>query len=501
MSQQFFHGARVTDDPNGAQPIQTIDASVIGLLCTAPDSEDAATATLSLGKAASNNLLNFTANLAGVAGNKISVAVRNPAKAMAALDVSVSGTAIMVSLATDETGSVISTGAQVLAALVANEDAAALVAVDDDEGSGAGVVTPAPLQYLSGGKDEAFPLNTPVLVAGDLRLAARLGKSGTGPSALADIFDQSGATVCVVRVEPGATDQATLANLIGAVDAATGAYTGAQAFLSAESITGKRPMILIAPGFASQKALVGELVVIAEKLRAHVIADGPDTNDAAAIAYTQNFGSRRVFVVDPGVKKINTYGEEEIRPASATVAGLIAWTDANRGFHWSPSNQEIKAITGTTRSVDYIEADPNSRANVLNSENVATIIRNSGFRLWGNRTLSADPRFVFLSVSRVDDVIALSIQRLVNLWAVDRPITRVFFKDTADEITAYLTNLANEGVIAGGRCYPDPELNTPQNIALGKVYFDYDWSPSYPAEDIEIKSRIVEIYLSGLTGS
>ncbi|MDJ0824250.1 MAG: hypothetical protein QNJ16_01980, partial [Rhodobacter sp.] len=39
-----------------------------------------------------------------------------------------------------------------------------------------------------------------------------------------------------------------------------------------------------------------------------------------------------------------------------------------------------------------------SRANLLNEQEVATIVRKNGYRLWGNRSLASDPLWAFLSV-------------------------------------------------------------------------------------------------------
>ena len=68
---------------------------------------------------------------------------------------------------------------------------------------------------------------------------------------------------------------------------------------------------------------------------------------------------------------------------SACVAGLIAKSDNDRGWWWSPSNQEINGIVGTARAIDFAMGDANCRANLLNESNIATIIRQQGFRLWG----------------------------------------------------------------------------------------------------------------------
>lgn len=260
-----------------------------------------------------------------------------------------------------------------------------------------------------------FPLNKPVLIAGSRTLAAKLGVEGTLPQALDSIFDQIGAVVIVVRIDEEETAPATLANVIGGVDSNTGTYEGVHAFSASENITGFIPKILIAPGFthtrtevvgdtpATSNPVVAELIGIAERLKAIVVADGPNTNDADAIAYAKDFGSKRVFLVDPKVLK-SVDGETSQEWASACVAGLIAKSDNDSGW-WSPSNQEINGIIGTARAIDFAMGDANCRANLLNENNITTIIRQQGFRLWGNRTLSVDPKWAFLCVVRTADMI------------------------------------------------------------------------------------------------
>jgi uncharacterized protein len=352
----------------------------------------------------------------------------------------------------------------------------------------------------------AFPLNTPVLVTGSRREAAKLlalsgSDDGTLPSAIDSIFDQAGAVMVVVRVEKGANEAATIANVVGGVNATTGNYEGVQALLGAESQLGVTPRILIAPGFTHQRdetnsnAVVAEMMGVADRLRAVVVADGPNTTDADAIAASNDFGSSRVYLVDPWMKKVNSAGETVVVPPSPAVAGLIAKSDNERGFWWSPSNQTINGITGTARPIDFALGDVNARANLLNEQNVATVIRQDGFRLWGNRTLSSDPKFAFLSVRRTADIIQDSLLR-AHLWAVDRNITKTYVSDVVESVNAYLRYLVSIEAILGGVCYADPDLNTPENIAAGKVYFDFDFTPPYPAERITFRSHLVNDYLT-----
>lgn len=361
--------------------------------------------------------------------------------------------------------------------------------------------------------ESVFPLNTPVMIAGSRRDAAKLqltstGDCGTLPDAIDSIFDQAGAVVVVVRVSKGADDAATIANIVGGVNATTGHYEGAHAFLAAESILGIVPRILLAPGFTHQRPVnptdssaflanpvVSEMIGVAERLRATILIDGPNTTDEAAFAYRSDFGTSRGYLIDPWVLKLDNAGNIVSRPTSPCVAGLIAKSDNERGFWWSPSNQNINGILGTSRPVDFALGDPNARANILNGQGIATIIRQDGYRLWGNRTLSSDPKWKFLSVRRTADIINDSILR-AHLWAVDRNITKTYIHDVLESVNAYMRHLTSIGAILGGSCWADKELNTPDQIAQGIVYFDFDFTAPYPAEHVTFRSHLVNDYIS-----
>ena len=211
----------------------------------------------------------------------------------------------------------------------------------------------------------------------------------------------------------------------------------ADRLLDAESELGLIPRILIAPGWTGRVtraaavlpavgAITGATVTaallgLADRLRGIVVADGPNTSDAEAIAYRELFDSRRLFIVDPGVKLAGSAGATYDAPASGRAAGVMARNDADpeRGFWWSPSNRPVLGIAGTSRPVSFILGDAASGANYLNEHEVATIIRQQGYRLWGNRTCSSDPKWAFVSVVRTADAINAALLRS-HLWAVDR---------------------------------------------------------------------------------
>jgi hypothetical protein len=499
MPEQFLHGIEIVEIDTGERPISTVRSSVIGVIGTAPNSRAAVNATLTTGTVAANNGLTYTSVTANAEANNITVQLKDPKANSQSLSVDVSGTAITVNLATSAQGAVTSTAALVKAALIASAPASLLVTCTfTPTSSGVGVVIPTiKAKNLAGGLTAAFPLNTPVLITGSRNAADGLDtvgdKDGTLPDALDAIFDQAGAMVVVVRVAKGQDDAATITNIIGAT-----ATAGVNAFLAAETLCKVTPRILIAPGFSDEVEIVSELLGIADQLKAVIIADGPNTDDAAAITYRENFGSKRVYIIDPQVKVWDVVSNSPMNaPVSARVAGMIAKSDNERGFWWSPSNREIYGIMGTSRNIGFALDDTNSIANYLNENEVATIIQKDGYRLWGNRTCSADPKWAFLNVVRTADMIHESLLH-AHLWAVDRNITKTYLEDVTEGVNDYLRHLVGVGAILGGTCWADPDLNSPDQIQAGKVYFDFDFTAPAPAEHITFRSHLVNDYFTEL---
>lgn len=132
--------------------------------------EAAVAASVSTNLTGDNNDLTFTAVAPGAAGNSITVEYVDPGANDAELSVDVTGNAITVNLATDETGEITSTAADILAAIEGSAAASALVTVTDKAGNdGTGVVTELAETNLSGGKDRFQGETVQAIVAsGDL---------------------------------------------------------------------------------------------------------------------------------------------------------------------------------------------------------------------------------------------------------------------------------------------------------------------------------------------
>nr|WP_235661225.1 phage tail sheath C-terminal domain-containing protein [Candidatus Hamiltonella defensa] len=103
-------------------------------------------------------------------------------------------------------------------------------------------------------------------------------------------------------------------------------------------------------------------------------------------------------------------------------------------------------------------------------------------------------KWAFLSVRRTADMINESLLK-AHLWAVDQNITKTYIEDVTEGVNAYLRDLRAMGAIIGGQCWADPELNTPSNMSQGHLFFDFDFTPPYPAEHITFRSSLVNDYL------
>ena len=337
-----------------------------------------------------------------------------------------------------------------------------------------------------------YPFDRPVLVTGP-RMAKDLGEGGTLLDAWTAAYSQGVNAIIVVRVDGGADETTATAAVAGEAASATGLW----ALLAAENLLGLTPRILAAPGWTSSppgaegNPVTQGLLSVADRLRAVVIADGPNATEADALAYRENYGSARLYIVDPAVRVWDAADRTHVtQPASGFVAGALSASDAERGFWWSPSNRVLKGVTGAARPVDWAISDPDTEANRLNEAGIATIVRKNGFRLWGNRAAgeTSDTLWSFLSVRRTADMVYESVEAAL-LWAMDRPFSEQLLRDIRDSVQAYLDELVARRAILGGRVWLDPELNTETTMKAGQLYINFDLEPPAPLERLTLQAH------------
>ncbi|NWA25763.1 phage tail sheath family protein [Pseudomonas gingeri] len=348
--------------------------------------------------------------------------------------------------------------------------------------------------FTPGPKATAKP-NDLLLITRESEAIAAWGEDAAITKAVIAIYKRSRAVIVACGVAKLADEALQTSAIIGGV-LATSQRTGLQALLDGKSRFNAQPRLLIAPKHSATQAVATAMDALAGKLRAMAIVDGPNKTDEAAIAYAENFGSKRVYLVDPGVQFWDTGVSETVdAPGSAWVAGLFAWTDSEYGFWASPSNKEFVGITGTSRPVEFLDGDETCRANLLNNANITTIIRDDGFRLWGNRTCSSDPKWAFVTRVRTLDIVMDAIL-YGHKWAVDRSITKTYVKDVTDGLEAFMRDLKAQGAVINFEVYPDPELNTAGQLEQGKVYWNIRFTDVPPAENPNFRVEITNQWLT-----
>ncbi|MEG0964785.1 MAG: phage tail sheath family protein [Pseudomonas sp.] len=348
---------------------------------------------------------------------------------------------------------------------------------------------------FSEGPTATAKANDLVLISSEREAIAAFGANAAITRACQAIYSRTKAVIvaCGVAKLEDAAEQTSA--IIGGV-LADGKRTGLQALLDGKSRFNAQPRLLVTPKHSATQAVGTALVALADKLRGLAILDGPNTTDEAAIAYAENFGAKRAFLVDPGVKYWDTAAEATLdAPASAWVAGLFAWTDSEYGFWASPSNKEFVGLTGTSRSIEYLDGDASCRANLLNNANIATIIRDDGYRLWGNRTLSSDPKWAFVTRVRTMDIVMDAIL-YGHKWAVDRSITATYVKDVTETINGFMRDLKAQGAVINFEVYPDLDKTTATQIEQGKVYWNIRFTDVPPAENPNFRVEVTNQWLT-----
>lgn len=469
MADNFLHGVEVLELDDGARPIQTVKSSVIGLVGTAPKGPVNKPTLISGSLTEATKIFGET-----TPGFTIPDAIKG---------------------ITDQTGAAI-----VIINVADPKDTNLLGQIDsqeftfDENGeikTGQYSISNVSVKDQS---ETTYTENTDFVVDSENGIIKRLEtgsiEAGQSVNLYFSYLDPS-------KVKSG--------HIIGGVTA-DGAYKGVSALLASMNEVQVQPRILIAPGFTDERPQLGEettanpvvaaLITVAERLRGIAIADCPNGTKEQAAAYAKDWGSARLYCVYPFARvydsATDTIKEE---PLSARIAGLIAKSDNERGFWWSPSNLIINGIIGLSKPIDFTLGDTECVANFLNENNIATVIQQDGFRLWGNRSTSADSKWSFLSVRRTADMINDSLQK-EHLWAVDRNITKTYVEDVCDGVNNYLRYLKNIGAILGGKCWTDATINSPDQIQQGKATFDFDFTAPYPAEHITFRSRMVNDYLN-----
>lgn len=330
-----------------------------------------------------------------------------------------------------------------------------------------------------------FPLGTPVLVTDLPAAIADAGVAGTLATTLRAISNTGRSIGVVVRVGEGVGD--TPAEIAADRDAKV--IAGLQQLRLAEQVVGVRPRIIACPGLDTQ-AVATALGVAAPQQNGFAYAAAIGDTPAEIQTYRDGFGVRELMLIDRDFKAVDGEGDEVTSYAAAHAIGLRAWLDREVGYHKTLSNVAVPGVTGivSPRTWDFQSAD--TEMGLINGADVTGLIRRNGYRFWGNRTCSDDPRFAFESAVRTNQVLRDTIADGVFPY-VDRPLTAQLAADIIESINAMFRREKLAGRIIGAEAFLAPG-NTADQLSAGKLKIGYRYTPCAPLEDLGITSEITD---------
>lgn len=188
-----------------------------------------------------------------------------------------------------------------------------------------------------------------------------------------------------------------------------------------------------------------------------------------------------VYVTNP--KPQNGGGSQIMIPPSGHLAGVYARTDAERGVHKAPANEQLRGVIKLERQLI------NSEQALLNPNGINCVraFPGRGILVWGARTLSNDTSWQYINVRRLFNMIEESIFQGTQ-WAVFEPNDMDLWERVKRTITAFLTRLWRDGALFGAtpdeafyvKC--DAELNPASVRDVGQLIVEVGIAPVKPAE-------------------
>jgi phage tail sheath protein FI len=246
---------------------------------------------------------------------------------------------------------------------------------------------------------------------------------------VAAYFANGGVNLVVVRV--AANDDASLIGLDGG---APGARTGLQALLDVDEVS-----VVAVPGAGSpvvQAAMIAHCENAGDRM---AILDPAVPGDINAIqSQRAGLATARGYAAlyFPWLQAAPT-GTSLMLPPSGFVAGAYAAT--------APPDSPVGVVntaTGLAHSVTTAEQE------TLNVQGIDTIRNLSGIRIWGARTLAADPEWIYVSVRRT----ALYVEESVaegTAWCLAQPNDATLWTQLRSDTEDFLFGLWQGGWFQG----------------------------------------------------
>jgi len=172
-------------------------------------------------------------------------------------------------------------------------------------------------------------------------------------------------------------------------------------------------------------------------------------------------------------------------PPCGHVAGIFARCDQRVGVHKAPANEVVEGVLDLRAEPDY-DAQQQLFARGVN---YMRAFAGRGIRLWGARTLSADPAWRYVNVRRLFLTVGRWLERFMLGLSFEQNDLRLWAR-ILRELSAYFDELFRRSALVGGtpdqayyvKC--DSETNPPDVVRSGMVIAEVGLAPVAPGEFI-----------------
>ncbi len=279
------------------------------------------------------------------------------------------------------------------------------------------------------------------------QIAFTIGSNLTPTTLFATIFPNWGGP------SAGATQTYTVAKGNDGLEPESPNYDAALAlFTSIEEIA-----IVGAPGsgiFDASQDIVNSLITHVSQQRAYRIAvletppnqiasDNEDVRSAIDSSYAALYVPW-VLTPNPLATAGSAIAAEIAVPPTGFIAGIYARSDQQNGVSKAPANEVLLGASRLERDISFAEQG------ILNplGINCLRYFPNRGFRVWGARTASSDPEFMYVNVRRYLIYLEHSIDNSTQ-WAVFENNGPALWSRVKEAVDSFLYNEYAEGNLLG----------------------------------------------------
>jgi uncharacterized protein len=256
----------------------------------------------------------------------------------------------------------------------------------------------------------------------------------------------------------------TAADFVGHPEAAPDALTGLSALAAIDDIA-----ILAVPDAVNKvllpeqrqrDTLVQAMIEQCEQLRDRVVVLDVErgAGDRITVAPSEFLGTRSDYaaIYYPHVRVLDPRSRNTVLvPPSGFVAGIYAHNDVTRGVHKAPANYEVRGIltrdlTPTEGPLEYVVTK--GQHAILNPFGI-NVIRDfratgQGIRVWGARTTSSDPEWIYVNVRRLFNYVEESVDKGLQ-WVVFEPNAEPTWARVRRTIETFLERVWRDGALMG----------------------------------------------------